>query len=453
MPKIFTVLIVDDDKAIRESLAMILRYERYRALEAAAAKQALEKIRAADPPVHAIFCDVKMPGMDGLELLDILQKEAPQIPVIMISGHGTHETAVDASRRGAYDFIEKPLDQERVLLTLRNAVSEAESKQEARALRGELAVKWRIIGESPEIREVRAQIERVAAKDVLVLVTGENGTGKELVARNLHALSKRAAKPFVDVNCAAIPKELVESELFGHEKGAFTGAAMRKIGKFEQADGGTLFLDEIGDMDLAAQAKVLRVLETGEIQRVGSEQSVTVDVRVVAATNRNLEEDVKSERFREDLFYRLNVIQIHMPPLRERPEDVVVLLTHFTTSFCKKHNVEQRTYTQEALDHLKRLKWAGNVRELRNFTEKMVLLSAGQVIDVADIEKLSTSSSQLFSESIFSCPTFEEFKEMSERLYIEKKLRENDWNIKKTAESIGMQRSNLYKKLDRYKLK
>ena len=446
------VLIVDDDRSVRESLSMILRYARHRVVEAANGREGLEALKN-DAEIDVVICDVKMPAMDGLELLQEIKKHSPETPVVMISGHGTLETAMEAARRGAFDFIEKPLDQDRVLITLRNAVGSAEQKKESRVLKGELADQWRLIGDSPEMKAIRATIERIGPTDARVLVTGENGTGKELVARNLHAFSKRAGRPLIDVNCAAIPRELIESELFGHEKGSFTGATARKIGKFELADRGTLFLDEIGDMEMSAQAKVLRALETGEIQRVGSESTIKVDVRVVAATNRDLEKDVKEGRFREDLLYRLNVIPIRMPPLRERPEDLEVLLRRFATEYCKKYGLEARTFTPAALDHLRRLQWPGNVRELRNFVERIVLLAPGAAIDVSEIEHTQTSTSNLYSESIFSCATFEEFKEKSERLFLEKKLKENDWNIKRTAEVLGMQRSNLYKKIDRYNLK
>ena len=446
------ILVVDDEQPVRESVGMILSYARHEPIMASDAAVALATLEQA-VDIELVLCDVKMPKMDGLECLSEMKTRWPSRPVVMISGHGTVETAVEATKRGAFDFIEKPLDQDRLVLTVRNALERGKLQHETQTLRENLVDKWKIIGDSTALRDLRATIERIAPTDARVLITGENGTGKELVARNLHGLSSRSAEAFVDVNCAAIPKELIESELFGHEKGAFTGATGRKLGKFEQADGGTLFLDEIGDMDLTAQAKVLRVLEAGQVQRVGGADVIDVDVRIIAATNKDLEEDVREGRFREDLLYRLNVIPIHLPPLRERPEDLPALLAKFTTDFCSKYDLELKTFTAEAIDHLKRLKWPGNVRELRNFTERAVLMTSAREIDVAAIERLTGSTKNLYSESIFACATYEEFKGTSERLFFEKKLTENGWNIKKTAESLGMQRSNLYKKIDRYNLK
>ena len=446
------VLIVDDEAPIRESVGMILRYEGHETVDAPDGRVALRLLKD-DRGIEAVLCDVKMPAMDGLECLEQIKLIDPDLPVIMISGHGTVETAVEATKKGAYDFIEKPLDQDRLVLTLRNAIASRELRTETKSLRTELLEKWRIIGDSPGMLAIKQTIERIAPTDARVLVTGENGTGKELVARNLHQLSTRMRGPFIDVNCAAIPSELIESELFGHEKGAFTGATERKVGKFESAHEGTLFLDEIGDMDLAAQAKVLRVLETGVLQRVGGNASIEVDVRVVAATNKDLDQDVTEGRFRQDLLYRLNVIPIHLPPLRERPEDLPRLLERFVGEFCEKYELGSRSFTPEAHEHLRRLQWPGNIRELRNFTERALLLASGDSIDVADIERLPSRTADIYSESIFAVQTFEEFKETSEKLFFEKKLRENDWNIKRTAESLKMQRSNLYKKIDRYNLK
>ncbi len=446
------ILIVDDEDSVRKSVSMILRYARYEVLEAATGRRALTAL-AENEGVTAVLCDVKMPEMDGLEALTKISETYPGLPVIMISGHGTIDTAVEATKRGAFDFLEKPLDQDRLLLCVRNALERAALKTEAQTLRGALEDKWRILGESLAIKELRQTIERIGPTDARVLITGDNGTGKELVARNLHAFSSRRARPFIDVNCAAIPSELIESELFGHEKGAFTGAEQQKRGRFEQAHEGTLFLDEIGDMALEAQAKVLRVLETNEVQRVGSSDRIKVDVRVIAATNKNVEEEVSQGRFREDLMFRLNVIPIHIPPLRERPEDIQGLLERFTVDICHKYDLEPKSFSAEAQDHMRRLQWPGNVRELRNFSERAVLLSMDSEITLEDLERLTTKTSAVLSESIFAINTFEEFKATSERLFLQKKLEENDWNIKRTAESLGMQRSNLYKKIDRYNLK
>ncbi len=446
------ILVVDDEDSVRQSVGMILRYEGHDVIEAVTGRRALATLAEHDD-VGVVLCDVKMPEMDGLEALAQVSELYPGLPMIMISGHGTIDTAVEATKRGAFDFLEKPLDQDRLTLVIRNALEHAALKDETRKLKSELTDRWRILGESPAIKSVRQTIERIGPTDARVLVTGDNGTGKELVARNLHAFSNRMAKPFIDVNCAAIPGELIESELFGHEKGAFTGAEQQKRGRFEQAHEGTLFLDEIGDMALEAQAKVLRVLETSEVQRVGSDESIPVDVRVIAATNKNLEEEVKEGRFREDLLFRLNVIPIHLPPLRERPEDIQELIEKFTIEICHKYDMAPRSFTPEAQSHMRRLQWPGNIRELRNFCERAVLLSPESDITLDDLEHLGAKASQVFSESIFAISTFEEFKATSERLYLQKKLEENDWNIKRTAESLGMQRSNLYKKIDRYNLK
>jgi two-component system, NtrC family, nitrogen regulation response regulator NtrX len=447
------ILIVDDEQSVRESLAMTLRYERHETIEAPHGKAALATVQA-EPSIEVVFCDVKMPEMDGLEVLEKLQELDPELKVIMISGHGTIETALEATRLGAFEFLEKPLDQDRVLLTLRNALKQTKLETGTRRLQGELNERWRIIGDSPPIQELRQTIERIAPTDARVLITGENGTGKELVARNLHFLSQRADQPFVDLNCAALPRELIESELFGYEKGAFTGAETAREGRFEQADGGTLFLDEIGDMDLEAQAKVLRVLETAEVQRVGSKQSKTVDVRVIAATNKDLHEEVGEGRFREDLLYRLEVIPIIVAPLRERAGDLGLLLERFLEEFCARHDLPKKSFDAGALKTLMRWDWPGNVRELRNFVERAVLLVNGTEIAAGDLERLSSSrTARVSDESVFDCATYEEFKATSERLFLQKKLNENGWNIKRTAESLGMQRSNLYKKIDRYQLK
>ncbi len=446
------VLIVDDEHAVRESLSLTLRYARHECVEVGSGKEALAALEH-EADIDLVFCDVKMPEMDGLECLERMQEMRPGLQVVMISGHGTIETALEATKKGAYEFIEKPLDSDRLLLTIRNALASHELATDVRTLRVELAEKWTIIGESAGIKHIRDTIDRIAPTEARVLITGENGTGKELVARNLHHFSKRASKPFIDVNCAAIPTELIESELFGHEKGAFTGAHARKIGRIEQANGGTLFLDEIGDMDLSAQAKVLRALETNTVQRVGGDATLDVDVRVLAATNRNLEDDVAEGRFREDLLYRLNVIPVHVPPLRERPDDITPLLDRFVQTFREQHGLSKKCFSRAAIERLQQLRWSGNVRELRNLTERCLLMTTEDVMEPEHIEPLFGGTTNVYSDNIFTCASFEEFKQKSERLFLEKKLNENDWNIKRTAESLGMQRSNLYKKIDRYNLK
>jgi two-component system nitrogen regulation response regulator NtrX len=447
------VLIIDDDSAVRSAVRMILKYEQHEVEEAASGAEAMRALDGQGP-FDIALCDVKMPGMDGLELLPRLRERAPGLIVIMISGHGTLETAVAATRLGAFDFLEKPLDRDRLLLTIRNAQTSRRLAAENESLRTRIAERYAIVGSSPVMRELCATIARVAASDARVLITGENGTGKELVARNLHLLSPRRDGPWVEVNCAAIPHELIESELFGHEKGSFTGADSRKIGRFEQAHRGTLFLDEVGDMPLSAQAKVLRVLEESVVQRVGGSTPSPVDVRVVAATNKDLEKEVAEGRFREDLYYRLNVIPLVVPPLRERGDDVVELFTRFLVGLCAKYQRPTMRLSGDAALALKAQPWPGNVRELRNLAERVALLVPEAEVGAAALENLGQRTSRSLGDaSLFAIPNFEEFKDTAERLYLEHKLRENGYNIKRTAELLGMQRSNLYKKIERYGLK
>jgi two-component system, NtrC family, nitrogen regulation response regulator NtrX len=372
----------------------------------------------------------------------------------MISGHGNIETAVEATRRGAYDFLEKPLDTDRLLVTIRNALQQRGLAEENLRLRGEVESRYEIVGRSFAIRALLDRVEKVAPTDARVLITGENGTGKELVAHAIHRLSARADAQFVEVNCAAIPSELIESELFGHMKGSFTGAHADRAGKFEQATGGTLFLDEVGDMSLAAQAKVLRALQEGIITRVGGERAIRVDVRVIAATNKNIEEEIAAGRFREDLYHRLNVVPIRVPPLRERREDIPMLVRHFAEKAIAEQRLPRRQFSGEALDVLARLDWSGNVRELRNTVERLLILGRGGDITEADIERLVgvAQAADSLSAEMLGAPTFAQFKERAERAYILAKLREHDWNVSETARSIEMPRSNLYKKIERYSL-
>jgi len=447
------ILIIDDEQSIRSAVRMILKYENFVTDEAGTGTDGIAAV-AKDTDVDAVLCDVKMPGIDGIETLSRIKELRPELPVIMISGHGTVDTAVEATRRGAFDFLEKPLDRDRLLLTIRNALGHRKLANENEVLRKEVAEKYRMVGSSSGMEALRKTIERVADTDARVLISGENGTGKELVARNIHHLSGRREASWVDVNCAAIPSELIESELFGHEKGSFTGADNRKIGKFEQANGGTLFLDEIGDMPLAAQAKVLRVLEEAKVQRVGGEGDIVIDVRVLAATNKNLEEEVKEGTFREDLFYRLNVIPLQVPPLRERGEDVLELFGRFLQHACRKYNRETMRIESSAASHLRSHPWPGNVRELRNLSERVALLVPDANLTKEGLANLGARESETMgNESLFTIDSFELFKETAERLYLARKLNENAWNIKRTAESLGMQRSNLYKKIERYRLK
>jgi DNA-binding NtrC family response regulator len=384
------VLIVDDERAIRRALKEILEYENCQVLEAENGKEGLEMIRSNS--LDVIFCDIKMPLLDGMELLDQIQNDGNEVPIVMISGHGSLETAVQAIKKGAFDFIEKPLDLNRILVILRNVKDRNSLVQETKILKTTVKkIKGSaIIGETAEIMEIKAMIEKVAPSDARVLITGGNGTGKELVARSLHELSNRAKMPYIEVNCAAIPSELIESELFGHEKGAFTSAIKDKKGKFELASGGTLFLDEIGDMSLSAQAKVLRALQENVIQRVGGEKDVKVDCRVIAATNKDLRKEIAEGRFREDLFHRLAVILIHVPSLNDRRSDIPILAEHFIQLICLDHGIPCKVLTESALNALKELDWTGNIRELRNIIERLVIL-CDQEIDANDVHKYANA--------------------------------------------------------------
>ena len=385
------ILIIDDERAIRNTLKEILEFEGYEIDLAESGRVGVEKAKGGG--YDLIYSDVKMPEMDGLEVLDTLQKEeACECPIVMISGHADGETAVTALKNGAYDFIEKPLDLNRLLVTTKNALEQkhlkaenSRSKQEISALRKKMASKNQMIGESEAIQHVRAIIEKVAPTEARVMITGDNGTGKEVVARLLHEGSQRADKPMVEVNCAAIPSELIESELFGHMKGAFTGAVKDRAGKFEQADGGTLFLDEIGDMSLAAQTKVLRALQENEITRVGSDKPIKVNVRVIAATNKDLQAEIAAHRFREDLFHRLNVIPVHVPKLDERKEDIPLLVEHFNKLICNEMGISSKTFSEDAIVALQARSWTGNIRELRNVVERLLILG-GSTISKTDVE-------------------------------------------------------------------
>jgi two-component system nitrogen regulation response regulator NtrX len=361
---------------------------------------------------------------------------------------------VEATRRGAWDFLEKPLDTDRLLVTIRNGLQHRGLEQEYERLRGEVESRHEIVGTSYAIRALLDRVDKVAPTDARVLISGENGTGKELVARAIHRVSPRADRAFVEVNCAAIPSELIESELFGHMKGSFTGAHVDRAGKFEQAHGGTLFLDEVGDMSLAAQAKVLRALQDGTITRVGGEKSIHVDVRVIAATNKNLEKEIEEGRFREDLFFRLNVVPIHVPPLRERRDDVQMLVRHFVRQANEEQRLPARSLTPAAQERLTRMDWPGNVRELRNTVERLLILARGGEIDEGDVERLvgGTPATGASSADLLAADTFAAFKDRAERAFILAKLRENDWNISETARTIEMPRSNLYKKIEKYNL-
>jgi two-component system, NtrC family, nitrogen regulation response regulator NtrX len=446
------ILIVDDEEPIRDVLRQLFEYEGHEVRTASSGHQALRAV--AEDAADVVFLDVKMPGMDGLEALGRLKEATPGAQVVMISGHGTIDTAVEATRKGAFDFLEKPLDTDRLLVTLRNVLDVKGLSESVAALRTEVEIRHEIVGESYAVRQVLERIERVAPTDARVLITGENGTGKELVARAIHRLSRRSGKDFVEVNCAAIPSELIESELFGHMKGSFTGAIQDRAGKFEQADGGTLFLDEIGDMSMAAQAKVLRALEEGQVTRVGGQKSREVDVRVVAATNKALEEEIDAGRFREDLFYRLNVVPVQVPPLRDRKDDIPLLVRHFAAQMATRNGFPAREFTDGALARLQGMDWPGNVRELRNTVERLLILSAGARIDEDDVDLLVETREGAGGPGVdfLQAETFQEFKDRAERAFLLKKLREHDWNVSETARALDTPRSNLYKKLDKYGL-
>jgi two-component system nitrogen regulation response regulator NtrX len=453
------ILVIDDEAAIRDSLRMTLEYEGYDYAAAATGQEGLALAEREAPDL--VVLDVKMPGMDGLEVLDRLRAMNETLPVIVISGHGTIGTAVEATKKGAFDFIEKPFASERVLVSLRNALDQRRLRDENRVLKKAVEVRHQMIGDSAALRQVTAAVGRAAPTNATVLIQGESGVGKELVARTIHRNSLRSRERFVQVNCAAIPEELIESELFGHEKGSFTGATEKQIGKFEQADRGTIFLDEVGDMSPKTQAKVLRVLQEGEVERLGSARTIKVDVRVIAATNKNLEEEIEKGHFREDLYFRLAVIPIHVPPLRDRPDDVPLLVRHYMEYFARENNVRPRRIAPAALEVLQRHRWKGNIRELRNTVERLMIMSAGDTIDLADLSDIvvrSTSAGRSAagagdgSAEPGKTATLREFKDTTERSYLVSKLRENGWNISKTAEAIDTPRSNLYKKLEQYQI-
>ena len=383
------ILVIDDDRPIRNTLKEILEFEGHTISTAEDGKQGLEM--AQNDAYDAIFCDIKMPNMDGLEVLAALADSDNETPIIMISGHGDIDTAVDCIKKGAYDFIQKPLDLNRILITLKNATDKSTLVKETKILKKKVDSRYEIIGESEAIRHIKDVISRVAATDARVLITGSNGTGKELVAHNLHSQSQRASMPFIEVNCAAIPSELIESELFGHEKGSFTSAVKQHKGKFEQADGGTLFLDEIGDMSLAAQAKVLRVLQENKLMRVGGDKDISVNVRVIAATNKNLTEEIAKGTFREDLYHRLSVIVIHVPTLAERADDIPLLVNHFISRICAESGKPEPKVAPEAFEELRKLPWTGNIRELRNVVERLLIL-CGNTITKDDVLLYATPS-------------------------------------------------------------
>ena len=441
------ILVVDDEAEIRRSVRMILEYEGFEVLEASSGPDGVALAERESPDL--VFLDIKMPGMDGLDALQRIKASNEALPVVIISGHGTVSTAVEATKAGAFDFIEKPLTTERVLVTIRNALDRTRLADENRSLKRAVEVRHQMVGESPGLRQVWDSIKRASPTNATVLLLGESGVGKELVARSIHRNSLRSRDRFVQVNCAAIPEELIESELFGHEKGSFTGATEKQIGKFEQADRGTIFLDEVGDMSPKTQAKVLRVLQEGEVERLGSARTIKVDVRVIAATNKDLEQEIEKGTFREDLYFRLSVIPIRVPPLRDRREDIPALVKHFADLFSRDNNRRPQRFTPAALEYLQRARWKGNVRELKNTVERLIIMTPSEVVDVDDLRDIVRLEARPAGTDNDK-GTLREFKETSERAFLVGKLRENGWNISKTAEVIGTPRSNLYKKLEQY---
>ena len=446
------LLIVDDEESIRETLKEILEYEGYEIEEAPDGEAALALIKKFN--YDAVLADIKMPKLDGMELLEMSKEFAPEIPFIMISGHGTMDTAVEATKKGAFDFINKPPDLNKLLITVRNAVDKNNLVIETKVLKRKITKTREIVGDSPSIKKIKQTIGKVAPTDARVLVTGENGTGKELVARWIHERSNRADKPLIEVNCAAIPSELIESELFGHEKGSFTSAVRKKLGKFEKAHGGTLFLDEIGDMSLSAQAKVLRALQENKITRVGGEKNIDVDVRVIAATNKDLMHEIGEGNFREDLYHRISVILIHVPTLNERVSDIPVLAEKFMEELCEDSGVNKKQITPGAMDALKNIYWSGNIRELRNIIERLIILCDEKITE--DDVKLYANNGKRRPgtiDAISEIARFQDFKDYAEKMFISAKLKKNNWNVARTASEIDIQRSHLYNKIEKFGLK
>ncbi|MFA4919165.1 MAG: sigma-54 dependent transcriptional regulator [Thermodesulfovibrionales bacterium] len=441
-----SVLIVDDEEGIRETLSGIFQDEGYNVITAGSGEEALKILKEQSPDL--VLLDVWLSGIDGVETLQEIKKTNPELPVVIISGHGNIELAVKATRVGAYDFLEKPLSLERVLLVAKRALEKRTLEMENRALKEDLTRKLRFIGNSLKMQQLREQIDMAAKSNSRVVIIGESGSGKELVAHILHENSPRAKKPFIEMNCAAIPQELIESELFGHEKGSFTGAFERKQGKFELADEGTLFLDEIGDMSLTTQSKVLRIIETQEFQRVGGSKNIKVDVRIIAATNKDLREEVKKGNFREDLLFRLNVIPIMVPPLRERKEDIPELVDYFLEYFAAEYGQKPKKITPDGLGMLQTYDWPGNIRELKNVIERFVIMNPSNIITAKNILIGESTRSDYFAFN-----TLKEAKDAFEKDFIAKKLEENNWNISKTSETLDIERSNLHRKIKVYEIK
>jgi len=441
----YTVLIIDDEENIRLSLKGSLEDEGFQVISAPSGEEGLKVIEKQE--VDIVLLDIWMPGIDGVETLKEIKKSNPELPVIIMTGHGSIDAAIKTTRLGALDFIEKPLDLNRIIITISNALHIKELSEENALLKKKSEKDDEFIGSSPVIQRLKEEIDLAAPADSWVLITGENGTGKELVARRLHKLSRRSIQPFIEVNCAAIPGELIESELFGHEKGSFTGATERKRGKFDLANGGTLFLDEIGDMSLNTQAKILRILQEQRFERVGGSQTIQVDVRVFTATNKNLEEEIANGNFRQDLYYRLNVIPLHVPPLRERKEDIPHLIEHFLKTYAILNNGIKKTITDGAVKKLIQHDWPGNVRELKNIIERLVIMTPGNSISAENMPQLTSSKTSSEFDKLFDVDLLKDARNEFERIFIAKKLVQCGNNISKTADLIGVERSNLHRKI------
>jgi two-component system nitrogen regulation response regulator NtrX len=458
------ILVVDDEPAIRDTMRMILEYDGYECLVAGSGPEGLSTVEREKPDL--VFLDIKMPGIDGLEVLSRLRGLNESLPVVIVSAHGSAATALEAGRLGAFRFIEKPLSKDYVLDAVREGLELGTLRRENRTLRSALETRYQVVGESTTLKRIMEQVQRAAPTNATVLILGESGVGKELIARAIHRNSLRARERFVQVNCAAIPEELIESELFGHERGAFTGATDKQTGKFEMADRGTIFLDEVGDMSPKTQAKVLRVLQEGEVERLGSARTIKVDARVIAATNKDLEHEIAEGRFREDLYFRLSVIPIAVPPLRDRLEDIPALVQHFTAQFSRDNNRRPARFSPAALEALAQPRWRGNIRELRNSVERLLIMVDRDVVEADDVRAVvrtearasaphasvpgSASASSGGTTAGPKPVTLREFKEASEREFLVEKLREFAWNISRTADVIDTPRSNLYKKLEQY---
>jgi two-component system nitrogen regulation response regulator NtrX len=456
MPRI---LIIDDERSIRSTLKEILEYEKYEIVEANDGAEGLQLLKKED--FDLVMCDIKMPKMDGMEVLSAASELKPDLPFIMISGHGSIDTAVEATKKGAYDFLQKPPDLNRLLITVRNALEKKELLTETKILKRKATKTKDILGHSSPILRIKDTIEKVAPTEARVLITGENGSGKELVARWIHEKSNRASGHLIEVNCAAIPSELIESELFGHEKGSFTSAIKQRIGKFEQANGGTLFLDEIGDMSMSAQSKVLRALQENKITRVGGEKEIPVDVRIIAATNKDLFKEIEEGNFRMDLYHRLSVIIIHVPTLNERSDDIPEIAQNFLQEICEEYGVPMKKFNAAAINALQNYQWTGNIRELRNMVERLIILSEKEITE-QDVVMNSGANRKNMGIGIDSTPStnnfeqyksYQDFKDEVEKEYILHKLKKNSWNVTKTAEEMEIQRSHLYNKIEKYGLK